>query len=159
MAAIGRNRDVDHLSQRYRVLRYAASFFAASLVVHGADHLRRGVAVVTPEVFWGGLLLSAAGLATVLLVFRGHRLARPLAVVVGFATAFGVTAAHLLPPWSVLSDSFVTGDADLLSWVVVLAEIGGAFALGVAGARAPSGGGGDVSPTGDFRLRPPAKKA
>jgi hypothetical protein len=42
----------------------------------------------------------------------------------------------LLPRWSALSDSFVSNGADLGSWVVVLAEIVAAFALGVAGVRA-----------------------
>jgi hypothetical protein len=63
--AFGRNGGVDELSHRqhelrlHRTLNYAACFFAAALVIHGADHLRRGVAVVTSEVFWGGSLLSA----------------------------------------------------------------------------------------------------
>ena len=141
MAAIDRNGGVGELSDRrrelrlYRMLNYAACFFAASLVIHGADHLRRGFTAVTAEVLWGGSLLSVAGLATVLFVLCGHRLAPLLAVVVGFPTALGVAASHLLPRWSALSDSFVSGDADLLSWVVVLAEIVGAFMLGVAGAR------------------------
>jgi len=35
-------------------LRIAAVVFAVALLVHGADHLRRGMDVVTPEVFWLG---------------------------------------------------------------------------------------------------------
>jgi hypothetical protein len=142
MAAIGRSSGVGELSQerrearRNRMLTYAACCFAAALVIHGVDHLRRGFAVVTPEVLWGGSLLSVIGLAAVLLVLRGHRLAPLVAVAVGFPTAAGVVAAHLLPRWSALSDSFVSNGADLSSWVTVLAEIVAAVALGVAGARA-----------------------
>jgi hypothetical protein len=141
MAAIGRKSDVGEVSERrdlrlHRMLSYAACCFAAALVMHGADHLRRGISVVTPEVLWGGSLLSAIGLATVLLVLSGHRLGPLLAVVVGFPTAAGVVAAHLLPRWSALSDSFVSNGADLVSWIAVLAEILAALALGVAGARA-----------------------
>jgi hypothetical protein len=73
-------------------------------------------------------------LVTVLFVLSGHRLGPLLAVVVGLPTALGVVASHLLPRWSVLSDSFVSDGAELASWVVVIAEITGAFALAGAGA-------------------------
>jgi hypothetical protein len=142
MAAIGRNSSVGDLSHGQRELRLhrmltcAACLFAAALVLHGADHLRRGLAVVTPEVLWGGALLSMAGSIAVVLVLGGHRLAPLIAVAVGFPTAAGVVASHLLPRWSALSDSFLTNGADLVSWAAVLAEIAAAFALGVAGARA-----------------------
>jgi hypothetical protein len=141
MAAIGRNSDVGELPQGQRELRlnrmltYAACFFAAALVLHGLDHLRRGLTVVTPEVLWGGVLLSMAGAVAVVLVLSGHRLAPLVGVAVGFPSGIGVVAAHLLPRWSALSDSFVSNGADLVSWVAVLAEIAAAFALGVAGAR------------------------
>jgi hypothetical protein len=66
----------------------------------------------------------------------GYRHAPFLATVTGFPVAFGVAAVHLLPRWSAFSDTFVnahnTGVTGL-SWSVVLIEIAGALALGVAG--------------------------
>lgn len=124
------------------MLNYAACFFAASLVIHGVDRLRRAPPRLYSRNSGGAMGRRALvdgwigdGLV-VLFVLCRHRLGPLLAVVVGFAAALGVVAFHLLPRWSVLSDSFASGDTDLLAWVVVLAEIVGAFALGVVGACA-----------------------
>ena len=87
-------------------LRVAATVFAVALLVHGADHLRRGMDVVTPEVFWLGNVQLVLSLVTLVLVFRGHRWAPAFAVGIGFASAIGFSAAHLLPHWSAFSDSF-----------------------------------------------------
>ena len=51
----------------------------------------------------------------------------------GFPLAIGFTAAHMLPTWSVLSDSFIDNQVSAFSWVASLMEIAGALALGVAG--------------------------
>src|SRR6476659_6631847 len=85
-------------------LRVTALVFAVALLVHGADHLRRGMDVVTPEVFWLGTLQLVLSLVTVVLVFRGHRWSPAFAVGVGFASTAGFSAAHLLPHWSAFSD-------------------------------------------------------
>jgi hypothetical protein len=121
-------------------LRVAAVVFAVALVVHGADHLRRGMDVITPEVLWAGNLQIALSVVTLVLVFRGHRWAPTFAIVVGFASAFGFTAAHLLPHWSAFSDSF-TGmhhapDVTAFSWFAAVFEIVAGLGLGVAGLRA-----------------------
>jgi len=119
-----------------RALRYATALYAAGLVVHTADHLRRGTGVLTWEVFWAGMLSTAMGVVTIVLVFARHHLAPLLAAAVGFPIAVGVGAVHLLPHWSALSDAFPgshgTG-VTALSWTVVLLEIFGALAVGVAG--------------------------
>jgi hypothetical protein len=47
-----------------------------------------------------------------------------------------VSAAHLLPHWSSLSDSLPDGNVDGFTWVAVLIEIVGALALGIAGVNA-----------------------
>ena len=47
------------------VLRSAAIFFAAGLALHPADHLRRGTGVLTPEVFWGGMVITVAGVIAI----------------------------------------------------------------------------------------------
>jgi hypothetical protein len=62
-----------------------------------------------------------------------HRRAPLIAVAAGFPLALGFTAAHMLPTWSVLSDSFVDGHVSAFSWFASLLEIAGALALGLAG--------------------------
>ena len=117
----------------HRLLRYAALVYAAGFLIHTADHLRRGIDVVTPQVFWAGNLSGAVAVAAIALALAGHRLAAVVAVAHGFSQALGVAAVHLLPSWGAFSDSLPDGGADALSWVAVLVEIAGALALGVAG--------------------------
>jgi hypothetical protein len=121
-------------------MRLAALVFAVAVAVHGADHLRRGADVVTPQVrAVGGIQLLLAAI-TVALVFRRHPWASRSAISVGFASAIGFSAAHLLPHWSSFSDSFtgrgVAPNVTVLSWVAALFEIGADIALGWAGVRA-----------------------
>src|SRR4051794_37534818 len=122
------------------VLRVAAVVFALALLVHGADHLRRGMDVVTAEVFWLGTLQLVLSAVTLVLIFRGHRLAPAFAVGVGFASATGFSASHLLPHWSAFSDAFTGAhhapDVTAFSWLAAIFEIGAGLVLGVAGLRA-----------------------
>ena len=121
-----------------RLLRYATALYAAGLAAHSADHLRRGTGVLTWEVFWAGMLSTAIGLITIVLVFARHRLAPLLATAAGLPIALGVGAVHLLPHWSALSDAFPGAqgtDVTALSWTVVLLKISGALAVGAAGLR------------------------
>ena len=119
-----------------RWLRYAALFYATGLALHTADHIRRGVDAVTPQVLWLGNISTLLGVTTVVLVLLGHRLGPPVAAFTGLQVAIGVAAVHLLPEWSAFSDAFPgargTG-VTALSWTVVLMEIAGAFAMGVIG--------------------------
>ena len=122
-----------------RYLRAAALVYAAGLVLHTADHVRRGLDTVTPAVLWAGNISTAIGLVTVVLVLSRHRLAPLAAAVTGVPIALGVAAVHLLPNWGALSDPFVGGAAagvTIWSWTVVLVEIAGALMLGLAGALA-----------------------
>ena len=116
-----------------RILRYAAVFFLIGFAVHNADHIRRGVSSVTPELLAAGNLAAVVSVAAIVLVLRGHRLAAQVAVAAGFPLAIGFTAAHMLPTWSALSDSFIDGHVSVFSWVASLLEIAGALALGFAG--------------------------
>jgi len=119
--------------QRDAGLRRAALAFAFGALVHNGDHFRRGLSSVTPQlqaVGWLGMTLSVVAIVVVL---SGHRTAPLVAVSAGFPLALGFTAAHWLPHWSSLSDSFVEGGAGWLSIVASLLEIGGALWLGVAG--------------------------
>jgi hypothetical protein len=119
-----------------RALRYAALFYAVGLVVHTADHLRRGTDVLTTEVNVLGTVSTLGGLVVIGLVLARHRLAPLAAVAFGFPVALGVAATHLLPEWSDFSDAFPgahhTG-VTAFSWLVVLVEIAGLLALGAAG--------------------------
>jgi len=116
-------------------LKWAVLLYALGLGLHTADHLRRGLDVLTPEVQWLGNLSTVLGVAAVVLVVTGHRLGPIVAAVAGVPVAVGVAGVHLLPRWSAFSDAFpgthgtgVTG----FSWCVVSVEIVGAFAMGVA---------------------------
>ena len=119
-----------------RWLRYAALFYATGLALHTADHIRRGVDAVTPQVLWLGNISTLLGVTTVVLVLLGRRLGPPVAAFTGLQVAIGVAAVHLLPEWSAFSDAFPgargTG-VTALSWTVVLIEITGAALMGVIG--------------------------
>ncbi|MGZ4714201.1 MAG: hypothetical protein ACXVJZ_01400 [Acidimicrobiia bacterium] len=121
-------------------LEVAAAVFAVALVVHGADHLRRGMHVLTPEVQWLGNVQIALSVVTLVLVFRRHRWAPVFAVGIGFASAVGFTAAHLLPHWSAFSDAFTGAHpaphVNAFSWFAAVFEITAGLALGIAGVAA-----------------------
>src|SRR2546423_4128828 len=120
-----------------RTLRYAGGLYALGLVLHTADHVRRGLDVLTPEVSAAGYLSIGGGLLVLTLIVYGHRLAPIAALAYGLPAAIGTAASHLLPHWSSFSDAFpgahgtgVTG----ASWAVVLLEIAGHVALAGGGA-------------------------
>jgi hypothetical protein len=120
----------------HRWLKCSALFYALGLALHTADHFRRGLDASTSQVLIIGNISTALGITVAVMAIVGYRHAPFLAAVTGFPVAFGVAAVHLLPKWSAFSDTFVnahnTGVTGL-SWSVVLIEIAGALALGVAG--------------------------
>ena len=118
-----------------RVLRYAALVFTAALVVHGADHWRRGFKVLTPEVYWAGMVLWVLALISITLVLTRHAWGPLVAVAVGFPTAVVVAASHLLPHWSSFSDAFPGSGVDNLSYAAVVFEIIASLVFGTAGMR------------------------
>jgi hypothetical protein len=139
-------RDLSHKNTNRNTdiaLRLAVSLYLVGLIAHTADHVRRGTSVVTTEVLVLGVVSTIAGIVTVALIFTRNRHAPLAAAVFGFQVAIGVSAVHLLPKWSVFSDAFPgsrgTG-ITAMSWAVVLVEIAGALALGIAGASAFSRG-------------------
>src|SRR5215469_1208221 len=97
------------------ILRRAAMFFAVAVLVHNADHLRRGGASVSAEVFWLGSAAVLTEVALVALVFMRHPLAALAAAVGGADLAVGYLFVHFTPPRPWLSDSFLGNDASLLS--------------------------------------------
>jgi hypothetical protein len=121
-----RQHDWDRSDRDHR-LRWAAVFFAVALTLHTADHLRRGMDVVPPAVMIAGMIQGVAAAITVVLVFRDSRWAPHAAILVGFASAVGFSAAHLLPTWGAFSDSFIdaapAAGVTWFSWVTAILEI------------------------------------
>jgi Na+/proline symporter len=122
------------------VLRLVTVVFIVALLVHGADHLRRGMHAFSATVMVAGSVQIVLALLTAVLVIRGNRWAAVAAVVVGFASAVGFIIVHLLPDWfGPFSDSFihappasrVTG----FSWFAAIFEIIADIAVGIAGLR------------------------
>ena len=116
-------------------LKIPALALIAGFIVHNADHARRGVDAITEAVLWGGFFGLAVGAVAITLVLSDHTTAAAAAALGGLSLAVGVSAVHLLPDWGPLSDSLPSGDVDAVTWVAVLAEIGGAAWLGLAGLR------------------------
>ena len=120
-----------------RVFRWTTVAFAVALLLHGADHLRRGMDVVPHAVMIGGNIQLLFAAITVVLVFTGRRAAPYFAVGVGLLSAIGFTAAHLLPHWGFFSDSFVNAPAwarvTWFSWLTAIIEIAADLALAIVG--------------------------
>lgn len=131
---------------RAQPLLTASIAFVAANLIHTADHLRQGVGELTSEILAGGSVLTVLAFVVLGLVLRASPRAPLFAAVVGVQGAVGIAAAHIAPHWSALSDSYSENGADVLSWIVMLGEVGAAAWLGVAGlleirrrAGAPSG--------------------
>ena len=67
------------MADEHRWLKYCALFYALGLALHTADHVRRGLDVVTPQVQWAGNLSTALGVAAAVMVIVGHRFGPMLA--------------------------------------------------------------------------------
>jgi hypothetical protein len=117
-----------------RRLMAAGWFFAFGSAVHVIDHLRRGQGSVSEELFWAGNLALVLQVVVVTLIFTRHRLAPPVAAVVGLALSAGFGAAHWLPEWSAMSDPvWEIESARQFSYLASSLEILGALAVAVAG--------------------------
>lgn len=146
------------LTQQARMQLVAASVvFAIANVMHGADHVRRGLGKPllgeTPEILVGGLLISAGAGFTLWLATRDSKSAPLVAMLVGALSALAISASHLAPSWGIFSDSFFVARPDLLSWAAVLLEIAAALVTSGTGVfallerrRGPMAGG-QRSPT------------
>lgn len=129
-----------HIAVRSRWDRrfsWATAIFAAALGLHAADHLRRGMNVVPHAVMVAGMVQIVAAAITVVLVVTGSRWAPYAAVAIGFASAVGFTAAHLLPTWGAFSDSFINAApaarVTWFSWVTAVVEIAADLLFAVVG--------------------------
>jgi uncharacterized membrane protein YgdD (TMEM256/DUF423 family) len=115
-------------------LAAAATFFAAAVLIHNSDHLRRGVDSVSKDVFWVGTSAIFIEVGLVVLALQRHRLAALAATAGGLALAAGYLFVHFLPARSWLSDSFISAtDVSPLSWFAASLEVTAAVTLGVVG--------------------------
>lgn len=108
-------------------------FFAVGAVLHNYDHLRRGTGTLSSELLWvgrAGIVLSAV---LIVLALVRHRFAPHAVAIGGVVLALGFIGAHWLPTWSVLSDSFVEGDAAFVSQAASMLEIVGALVFAGTG--------------------------
>jgi asparagine N-glycosylation enzyme membrane subunit Stt3 len=119
-----------------RQLVRAGYLFLAGSALHTFDHLRRGQGSVTELLNRVGTIGVVVQVVVITLILTRHRLAPLMSAGAGFALALGFAAAHWLPHWSSLSDSFVDHRVSAFSYVASVAEIVGAVAVGIAGTRA-----------------------
>lgn len=116
-----------------RLLRLAAVLFAAAVLLHNGDHLRRGGDSVATDVFVLGTLGMVLEVAVVALVLMGHRLGPLVAASVGASLTAGYLLVHLSPerPW--FSDSLTAGEnVTWFTWVAVVGLVVGSSFLAAA---------------------------
>jgi hypothetical protein len=101
--------------------------------IHALDHIRQG-RVLSSQIYVGGTTALLASILVMVLVLRRHAAAPLAATVFGTIAAIGVFAAHIMPNWYYLSDSYQPLHLDLLSWIVAIAVIADAAALALVGA-------------------------
>ena len=115
----------------------AAALFAIGVVVHNADHVRRGADAVEPDVFWLGTAAIGMEVALVGLLCQRHRIAPLAAAVAGFGLATGYVLVHFLPERQWLSDPLIaTSGIDRWSIFAASFEVAVALVLGLVGLRA-----------------------
>ena len=125
-----RKADGSHLRGDDSVLRAAATLFAAAVIFHNSDHLRRGVESAHRDVFALGMAGIVIEVALVVLIFQHHRLAPVAAAVGGVALAAGYLEVHFLPAHALLSDSFTSAaHTSPLSWAAASLEMVTALVL------------------------------
>lgn len=113
-------------------LAVAATFFAAVVLLHNFDHVRRGADTAGLDVLVVGTGAIVLEIAVVVLCVQRHRLAALAAAWSGLALAVGYLVVHFTPRRTWLSDSLLEG-ADTLSLVAATLEVVAAAALAVTG--------------------------
>jgi len=125
----------DETTLDWKRLVAAGYLFMLGSAIHIFDHLRRGQGSVTDGLNALGTVGVVVQAAVITLILTRHRLAPLLSAAAGFSLALGFIAAHWLPKWSSLSDSFVDHRPAAFSIVASMAEIIGAIAVGFTGLR------------------------
>lgn len=118
-----------------KLMFWAGSFFAAAVLVHNFDHVRRGADGVSVDVFAVGTAAILLEVAVVVLCVRRHPYAPLAALWSGLALAIGYLVVHFTPPRAWLSDSLLRG-ADAMSLVAASLEVVAALTLALAGVMA-----------------------
>jgi H+/gluconate symporter-like permease len=118
-----------------RTLLAANAILLLAIALHDLDHVRQARGVEGPVIAIG-ILGDVAILTSLTLAAIRHRAAPMAAVVVGFATAAGFVAVHLVPDWGPLADSYVQAPVDGLAWLAAIVPIPVALVLGFAGLNA-----------------------
>jgi hypothetical protein len=138
-------------SVRSRHLEATATFFAAAVLLHNLDHLRRGSEAVRVDVFAAGSVAILIEFGVVWLVFARHATAPVAAMVFGLQLALGYVVVHFTPGRGWLSDSFLDGAPGVtgLSWTAASLETIAAALLAVAGWRTMRERGGLVAAASD----------
>lgn len=85
--------------------------------------------MITAYVLWGGVALGAVAIVSIILVAIDHAYAPLAAVVAGMALGLGAASSHLLPTWSVFSDSLWQNGADAFTRTAVAFEVGMSLVL------------------------------
>ena len=117
-------------------LKRVAGLFIATWGIHTLDHARRGLDDTTEAVVWAGTIVGLMAAVVITLIMVGHPTAPALAAAVFPSITFGVSASHMLPEWSALSDPLLVDSASD-GWSVVAAgsEIVAAAIVGVVAIR------------------------
>lgn len=117
-------------------LARAAAVLLALQVGHALDHIvNQPARDLALQVTAPGLAGTAASLVIVVLALRRRREAAPLAVLVGFGTAGGFVAVHLLPHWSGFSDPYEDLTLNAVSWAMLTLPMLAAVTVGALGLR------------------------
>lgn len=130
------HRTAPHFARDKQRLVLAGYLFTAGSAVHLFDHLQRGQGSVTEQLYWAGNMALIVQVIVITLAITRHRVAPIAAAAAGFPLGAAFAAAHWLPTWGVLSDSFVENGASTFSYVASALEIAGALAIALAGLRA-----------------------
>ncbi len=125
------------------IIRWAAIAFVVGFVIHGLDHLRRGMSASPPFIMVAGAIQGLFVAVAVAMALSRRRRAPEAAIAVGFGSAVGFTYAHLLPTFLPgYQDSFISPphiNVMWFSWLSsrgALTEIGTAIVFAIAGIRA-----------------------
>jgi hypothetical protein len=107
-------------------------FLLATLALHDLDHVRQG-REIEPGVVAIGILGDVVTIVSLVLAMMGSTLAPAAATLVGFGTAVGFVAVHVVPDWGPVSQGYPGTPVDGLSWIAAIVPIIPAVALGLTG--------------------------
>lgn len=125
------------------------------LGLHIADHAFNQPSRTVPELSG---IVGGLGFAVVAAVFIAARFrsasAAPMAALAGIGTVAGFIVVHLLGNWTPVSDPYWDFDANLLSWLALIAPMVAGAALAQAGlAMHPMASGGGTADGGAAPIR------